>query len=97
MVYSFSTIHWKSIGYSEGLIGLLWAEGVVAKIILFHYSASVLRRISPVMLIIIAAVGGMLRWTIMGTTDALPRPIFRPSSPWLTFRRCPFGRGSLYI
>ena len=84
-----STIHWKSIGYSEGLIGLLWAEGVVAEIILFHYSASVLRRISPVMLIIIAAVG-VLRWTIMGTTDALPA-LFSPKLSGLTFGAAHLG------
>ncbi len=50
VVYSFSTIHWKSIGYSETLIGLLWAEGVVAEIILFQYSAFVLKLIIQVML-----------------------------------------------
>ena len=91
VVYSFSTIHWKSIGYSEGLIGLLWAEGVVAEIILFHYSASVLRRISPVMLIIIAAVGGMLRWIIMGTTDALPALFFAQALHGLTFGAAHLG------
>mgnify|MGYP001180174287 CR=1 FL=1 len=91
VVYSFSTIHWKSIGYSETLIGLLWAEGVVAEIILFHYSAAVLRHFSPVMLIIVGAAAGVLRWTIMGTTDALPALFIAQALHGLTFGAAHLG------
>ena len=91
VVYSFSTIHWKSIGYSETLIGLLWAEGVVAEIILFHYSVTVLRYISPVMLIIMGAAAGVLRWTIMGTTDALPALFIAQVLHGLTFGAAHLG------
>ena len=91
VVYSFSTIHWKSIGYSETLIGLLWAEGVVAEIILFHYSAAVLRHFSPVMLIIMGAAAGVLRWTIMGTTDALPALFIAQALHGLTFGAAHLG------
>ena len=72
VVYSFSTIHWKSIGFSESLIGILWAEGVLAEIILFQYSSLVLKRISPTMLIVIAAAAGIIRWSIMGTRIFFP-------------------------
>ena len=78
VVYSFSTIHWKSIGFSESLIGVLWAEGVLAEIILFQYSGLVLYRISPTMLIVIAAAAGIIRWSIMGYTDFLP--VLSPSA-----------------
>ena len=91
MVYSFSTLHWKSIGYSETLIGLLWAEGVIAEIILFHYGATVLRHISPAMLIITGAVAGILRWTIMGTTDALPALFIAQALHGLTFGAAHLG------
>ena len=85
VVYSFSTIHWKSIGFSETLIGLLWAEGVIAEILLFHYSARVFKYIKPVFLIMIGGAAGILRWTIMGSTDFLPFLIFAQALHGLTF------------
>ena len=91
VVYGFSTIHWKSIGYSESLIGILWAEGVVAEIILFQYSALVLKRISPAMLIVLAAVAGVIRWTIMGNTDFLPALFFAQALHGLTFGAAHLG------
>ncbi len=71
VVYGFGTIHWQKAGYSETLIGLFWALGVIAEIILFQYSKPVLRLISPAGLIAIGATAGIVRWTITGTTDAL--------------------------
>ena len=91
VVYSFSTIHWKSIGFSESLIGILWAEGVLAEIILFQYSSLVLNRISPTMLIIIAAAAGIIRWSIMGYTDFLPALIFAQVLHGLTFGAAHLG------
>ena len=43
------------------------------------------------MLIIIAAVAGMLRWTIMGTTDALPALFFAQALHGLTFGAAHLG------
>src|SRR2546430_12630026 len=37
--YGFATIHWRAAGLSDGLIGLLWAEGVIAEIAPFWYGA----------------------------------------------------------
>ena len=91
VVYSFSTIHWKSIGYSESLIGLLWAEGVVAEIILFHYSAHLLKRINPIMMISLAAAAGIIRWSIMGYTDFLPALIIAQALHGLTFGAAHLG------
>ena len=45
--YAFATLHWQAAGHSETVIGLLWAEGVVAEIILFAAGPTVLRRLSP--------------------------------------------------
>ena len=65
VLYVFGTIHWRSAGISDALIGVLWAEGVVAEIILFAFSASVLARLTPIKLMWIAAIAGLLRWTIL--------------------------------
>lgn len=64
--YGFATLHWRAAGLSDTAIGLLWSEGVVAEILLFAYSGAVLRRFGPAQLIVIAGLGGLLRWTVTG-------------------------------
>ena len=52
------------------MIGALWAEGVIAEIILFAFSGAVVARVNPIRLMWIAAVAGIVRWAILaGTTD----------------------------
>ena len=70
--YAFGTIHWINAGYSEDVIGLLWAEGVIAEIVLFAFGAAVAKRFSPPLLILLGGLAGLLRWTVIGLTDALP-------------------------
>jgi PPP family 3-phenylpropionic acid transporter len=70
--YGFATLHWQAAGLSAGVIGALWAEGVVAEIILFAFSARLLRRFGPIGLLWVAAMAGLIRWCILGTTEALP-------------------------
>ena len=66
--YGFSTLHWLSAGLSEWVIGLLWAGGVVAEVILFASNAPLLRRIGPVGLLGAAAAAGALRWAVLALT-----------------------------
>lgn len=70
VVYGFGTLHWKSVGYSETVIGMFWSLGVIAEIILFRYSAVVLKYMSPSLLITIGGTAGVVRWLTTGTTDA---------------------------
>ncbi len=70
--YTFATIHWKAAGLSDMVIGLLWSEGVVAEIILFAVSNRVVARLGPAALLLVAAIGGTVRWLVLGTTAALP-------------------------
>ena len=66
----FSAIHWLSSGINESLIGLLWAEGVMAEIFLFSLSGFFVARIGPLGLIGLAGCFGVVRWIILGlTTD----------------------------
>lgn len=69
VLYGFGTIHWRSAGYSDGMIGLFWAEGVFAEIILFAFGAVLLRRIGAVGLILMGGVAGVIRWAVMGIGD----------------------------
>lgn len=70
--YGFATIHWRSVGLDDSLIGLLWAEGVVAEIVLFALAAAVLRRIGPERLILLGGLAGLVRWSVLASTDWLP-------------------------
>lgn len=69
--YGFSTIHWAAAGHSKGTIGLLWAEGVVAEILLFAFGGGLVKRLGPVNLFIIAALGGLVRWAVLALTTEL--------------------------
>jgi len=69
--YAFGTLDWKASGYSENVIGWLWAEGVLAEIVLFAYGARLVRRLGPAALIALAGFAGLLRWWLTGTSDAL--------------------------
>jgi PPP family 3-phenylpropionic acid transporter len=70
--YAFSTLHWQSVGLNDTVIGLLWAEGVIAEIILFAAAAPVLRRLGPERLIMFGGLAGLVRWSVLATTDWLP-------------------------
>ena len=70
--YAFSTLHWRSVGLDDTLIGLLWAEGVIAEIILFAAAASVMRRVGPERLILLGGLAGLIRWSVLASTDWLP-------------------------
>lgn len=69
--YAFSTIHWKAAGISDDTIGLLWSEGVIAEIVLFAVSGRVVRRCGPTGLLVLAGLGGVVRWTVLGLTTEL--------------------------
>jgi PPP family 3-phenylpropionic acid transporter len=62
--YTFGTLHWRSMGHSDAAIGWLWAEGVLAEIVLFAFAQQIPARLGGAFLLLIAAVGGVLRWSI---------------------------------
>lgn len=63
--YGFSTLDWSAKGFDGVTIGVLWALGVVAEIVLFALAGRLPRAIGPVTLIVIGAVGGIVRWGAM--------------------------------
>ncbi len=70
--YGFASLYWKSIGFSADIIGLLWAEGVIAEIILFAIGRRLLRTSSPSALIALAGAACAVRWTGTAFADTLP-------------------------
>jgi len=68
--YTFATIHWRTAGHSDGFIGALWAEGVIAEVVLFAFAGRFLGRINPLHLLALAGFAGAIRWSVLAlTTD----------------------------
>jgi PPP family 3-phenylpropionic acid transporter len=61
--YGFSVLLWQSDGLSGGMIGLLWAIGVIAEIVLFTLSKWF--ALQPLTLLCLGAGGGIIRWGAM--------------------------------
>lgn len=70
--YGFSAIYWQEAGYSVSAVGYLWSLGVVAEVVIFALSKKVFRRFSARDLLLLSAACGVIRWTLMGWTTALP-------------------------
>jgi PPP family 3-phenylpropionic acid transporter len=64
--YTFGALHWQSQGLSAAWVGTLWAIGVSAEVVLFAFSAPVVRRFSPAELIVAGGAASVLRWAAMG-------------------------------
>jgi PPP family 3-phenylpropionic acid transporter len=63
--YAFGVLHWRTLGISNGAIGLLWAIGVVAEIVLFAFSRRIVHRVGAVDLIVAGAAAAVVRWFSM--------------------------------
>ncbi|MDE0815464.1 MAG: 3-phenylpropionate MFS transporter [Alphaproteobacteria bacterium] len=70
VVYIFGTLHWRDAGIDDFIIGVLWAEGVVAEIVLFSFGAALTARFGAAGLLMMAAVAGVMRWPLLAfSTD----------------------------
>lgn len=71
LYYGFGTLYWRGLGISDSVIGVLWAEGVVAEIVLFWYGAPIVARLGPLGLLALGGIGGIVRWSLMGLVPGL--------------------------
>lgn len=60
--YAFGTLHWQAQGIPTATIGLLWAVGVIAEILLFWFARGALLQTGTTALIWFAAVASVVRW-----------------------------------
>lgn len=63
-INSFMSIYWKSIGYGDTLIGLLWSFSVVAEVCVFWVFPKLFAHRNSTDLLLISAAAAILRWTI---------------------------------
>lgn len=64
--YTFLTLHLEGVGYSRGAIGLFWALGVVAEIVLFLLMARLLQRYSLRAVLLASFLITAVRWLLLG-------------------------------
>jgi MFS transporter, PPP family, 3-phenylpropionic acid transporter len=70
--YGFAAIYWRSQGIGDDVIGLLFAEAIVAEIALFLRGRRLVEWLGPAGLTACAASAATLRWTAMAFAPPLP-------------------------
>lgn len=63
---TFLTLHLEHLGYTRGIIGVLWALGVIAEVIMFMLMSRVLQRFSVRQVLTTSFVIAALRWLLLG-------------------------------
>lgn len=75
--YTFLSLHLEALGYSRGMIGQLWALGVLAEIVLFMLMARLLARYSLRSVLLASFLITALRWLLLGNlAEHLPVLLF---------------------
>ena len=64
--YTFYSIYLESNGYSRGMIGLLWAIGVMAEVIVFLLMHRLLQTVNARQLLLVSFLLTALRWVLIG-------------------------------
>jgi PPP family 3-phenylpropionic acid transporter len=85
LYYGFGTLYWRELGISDTMIGVLWAEGVVAEIALFWCGAPIVARLGPLGLLALGGIGGVARWSLMGLMPGLAAALVLQPLHALTF------------
>lgn len=70
-LYAFGSVNWKAQGLSLTVIGCLWATGVVAEIVLFHFGTRVLRRLPPAGLLAAGGLAATVRFSVLSLDPPL--------------------------
>lgn len=89
--YAFGSLAWQGQGYSDTVIGLLWATGVVAEIVLFYVSGPIMARLGAVRLLMLAAAAAILRWTVTALSPPLAVLFLMQALHGLTFGAAHLG------
>lgn len=62
ILYAFGSVNWSARGFSLTTIGVLWAVGVMAEMVLFHWGTAVVRRFGPHLLIATGGLAALVRF-----------------------------------
>ena len=91
VLYSFGTLTWRSAGIDDVTISSLWGESVAVEILLMMASGWLMKRIGVTGLIGLGLACGLVRWTGMAFTTALPALMILQALHAGTFAACHLG------
>lgn len=91
LYYGFGTLYWRRLGFSDPVIGCLWAEGVLAEIGLFWLGGRLAARIGPLGLMSLSGIAGIVRWGLAGILPGLPAAVALQLLHALTFGAAHLG------
>ena len=94
--YGFATLAWQASGIDDDVIGLLWAEGVLAEIVLFAVGGGLAARLGPARLLAIGAAAGIVRWVGLALEPGLAWLVALQALHALTFGAAHLG-AMLYL
>ena len=77
---AFAVIRWSAAGISPATSSLLWSESVAAEVLVFFViGPALVMRLTPAGALAVAALAGMLRWTVAAqTTDVMALALVQP-------------------
>ena len=70
--YNLSTVHWGTHDISKTTASWLWAEGIIAEIVMFALGRSVAERLRPTTLMMLGGGGALVRWLLIGSVTSVP-------------------------
>ncbi len=91
LYYGFGSLYWRSLGFSDAVIGVLWGEAVVAEIALFWYGGRLVAMLGPLGLMGVGGLAGVLRWGLAGILPGLEVAAALQLLHALTFGACHLG------
>jgi PPP family 3-phenylpropionic acid transporter len=89
--YSYGGLHWRQLGYSGALIGIIWPLGILAEIALMSFSLRVFRALGSVRLLVLGGLGCLVRWTILAFDPPLEFVVFAQFLHGATFALAHLG------
>ncbi len=82
----FAVINWRAAGYGSGTVSLLWSESVVAEVVVFFLVGPwLIARLGPARAAGLSAGAGVVRWTVLGWSTAVPALVAVQALHGLTF------------
>ena len=83
---AFAVIQWREAGHSNLSISLLWSEAVVAEVVVFFLLGPwLIARLGLSGAARLSAAAGVLRWSVMASTTAVPALVGVQALHGLTF------------
>lgn len=67
--YNLSTLHWADRGIDASVASVVWAEGILAEILLFWFARDTADRLRPTTLMLVGAAAAVVRWCVVGATS----------------------------